>query len=207
MKKLLFIGVLLLIMGDLYAQQGPSNQGRTTQQIQNQRIQIDPRILKPDPRLQLGVCSPIGRFGCDTERSRFRRCEQNGFWGRWIRVEGRDAEIIESCSRFVTGRCTPGRYACNFRDGYYNICGEDGMWHEGGQCPRNPDGRTFNCRALPPSVLAMCEQAMGECWPGEARCSNDGGYNQCDDHGNYSIGDTLSRDATAYLNHCVYPSR
>src|SRR3989338_59436 len=206
-KKLILAIALFFLIGDLYAQQGPASQNRTTQQIQTQQLPRGVKVpsLKPDPRLQLGACSPVGHFDCDMERVRFRKCERDGFWGRWIRLGDQEVDIMRSCM----AECVPGEYICLFPDPDYRRCDKNGRWLPGGngwiRIPANeidPD-TGLNIR----EECYRFRDARHDCTPGQYRCFNDGGYNRCGDGGYWSEAGDTSLDFSAFLNHCAFPSR
>jgi len=197
MRKLILAIGLFFLSGGLYAQQGPASQNQT-QQIQTQRLPRGVKIPSPrlDPRLQLGLCSPVGRFECDMEQFRFRKCEQSGFWGRWVRLSDEEENIMRSCM----AECVPGEIICPFRDRDYRICLEEGTWSEFRRLGNNQESDRVNAHC-------SSERANQQCWPGQYRCFNDGGYNRCGNGGYWSEAGNTSLDFSAFLNHCAFPNR
>lgn len=199
MKKMIFFCSLILMAMPLYAVtntpgQAPIN--RPSQLIKKPSV----RINLPPPQIQLPVCGNEGAYQCDFQNKRFRKClrDRDGlWWNRWTNLNTEESDLADACSR----DCVPGAIICPFRDRDYRICRDDGTWSEFRRLENNQDESD--------RVVAYCNSAQSrtQCYPGQYRCFNDGGYNRCGEEGYWSEAGTTSGQFTEYLNHCLFPRR
>lgn len=166
----------------------------------NPRVQLRAPIKIPGPRDLIGdlrfPCRNKGEVHCDTKNKRYKICEEDGFWSRWIVLQGFESELADACSR----DCTLGEIICPFRDNDYRVCQADGHWSEFRRLADNEESN---------QVRGYCQQQLDRrtCFPGQYRCFNDGGYNRCGESGNWSEAGNTSGEFSTFLNRCLFPSR
>lgn len=215
-KTKLILLTLVFLSGSLYAygdypkkkvdlQNGPSAPG-INKDILKQPIKTKFPIKIPPPTIdwsKIPLPCRQGEVSCDMNKKCFRRCGEDGYLSAQVCLSPEEGQIVENCMR----ECVPGQYGCNLRDHDYRICSEEGKWWPGGNgWARIPyDSNPELAAQIREICLQQERNGDQQCYPGQYRCFNDGGYNICGEGGFWSESGNTSRDFGSFLNLCAFP--
>lgn len=182
-----------IAMGKLWAIDKDPTRGN----LPRQAVKIPPMKF-PIPKLPDLFCSQEGSVQCDAKKHRFRRCERDNkgrlWWSGWTSLTADESELADNCA----AHCGEGEIICPFRDYDYRIC-ENGEFSEFRRLSDNDESERVR------SFCANPDNQHRQCWPGKARCFNDGGYNICGEEGYWSEAGDTSAQFHTFLMRCLFP--